>query len=91
MSSKRLNFLRLPNVGTLRKYTDFTKPSSGFNSDIISCLIEDSNLKNLEEWQKHVALSFDEMKIKSDVVYQRYFCLDRSKTQKLKKNKMPKS
>ena len=72
ISSKRLNFMRLPCIETLRKYINFTKPSTGFNPDIIERLIVDSDLENLEDFQKDVALSFDEMKIKSDLVYQRY-------------------
>ena len=67
--NKKNEFLVLPSVNTLRKYTNFTEGSSGFNPDIIARLIEDSGLKDLNDLQKNVSILFDEMKIKGDLVY----------------------
>lgn len=71
MSHKNNKFIVLPHVNTLKKYTNFVNPSSGFNKEIIERLIIDSNLANLEPWQKNVSIIFDEMKVKSDLVYSR--------------------
>ena len=71
MSSKRLNFLRLPHINTLKKYTQFTSSTSGFNPDIIQRLIEESGVSSLPDWQKNVSLCYDEMQIKSNLVYKK--------------------
>jgi len=57
--------------GTLKKYSNFTTSKSGFNPYIIQRLVAESDLENLAPHEKHVSLLFDEMKIKSDLVYQR--------------------
>ena len=68
LASKKLQFINLPHINTLKKFTKFTTPTSGFNPDILERLIEDSNLASLEDFQKNVVLIFDEMKIKFDLV-----------------------
>lgn len=69
MSNKQLNFLTLPSIDTLRNYTHFTKAQTGFNPDIIKRLSVDANAESLDEKQRQVVISFDEMKIKSKLVY----------------------
>ena len=71
LKSKKLDFLRLPHINTLRRYSQFTTPSAGFNPDVIKQLIKQSNLSELKPYQKCVAISFDEMQIKSDLVYRK--------------------
>ena len=71
LSNKTLGFLNLAHSNTLKKYLSFTSPSVGFNLDIISRMVDDSNTAHLEDYQKNVILNFDEMKIKSDLVYRR--------------------
>ena len=71
MASKRTRMLILPHENTLKKYINFTKPQSGFNLDIIDQLIEDSKVDILSEGQKNVSLIFDEIKIKSGLVYRK--------------------
>ena len=71
ISSKRNNFLMLPHVNTLKKYINYTKPSSGFNPDIIKELVEDSKLASLKDFQKNVSILFDEMKIQANLVYKK--------------------
>jgi len=71
ISSKKNKFLVLPHMNTLKKYINFTMPHTGFNPDVIERLIVDSELKELEEYQKNIVICFDEMKIKSGLVYKR--------------------
>ena len=71
MASKKNKFLVLPHVNTLKKYINFTAPSTGFNPDIIDRLIEDINVGSLKDFQRNVSLVFDEMKIKADLVFNR--------------------
>ena len=52
ISSKKLQFLKLPHVNTLKKFTNFTSPSSGFNPDILERLAENVNLETLPEHKK---------------------------------------
>lgn len=59
----------LPHVNTLKKLTSFTEPKSGFIKDVILRMIEECDLK--DDWRRNVALMFDEMKIKSDLVFNR--------------------
>lgn len=47
ISNKNLNFLQLPSISTLQKYSHFTKPTSGFNPDIIQRLIDETNVSFL--------------------------------------------
>ena len=65
----KTNVLHLPHVNTLKKYTQFTSPESGFNPDTIQRLIAESKLEGIEDGQRYVSLVYDEMKIKSGLVY----------------------
>ena len=60
-------FLLLPDRTTLNKHFNFTEAQSGFNPDIIQLLL--GEIKDYEPHQKNVGLLFDEMKIKSGLVY----------------------
>ena len=53
--------LRLPSQRTLRDYTHIIKPSSGFSNDVDDLVVAEAKLSELEEWQKHVVLIFDEI------------------------------
>ena len=61
--------LKLPSQRTLRDYTHVIKPSSGFSNDIDDMIVKEAKLGELEEWQKHVVLIFDEMHIKEDLIF----------------------
>ena len=63
--------MRLPHVNTLNKYSNFTQPQTGFNPDILRELILDAGLEKIPEYKKNVAICYDEMKIKSSLVYSR--------------------
>uniref|UniRef100_A0A7M6DPD0 Uncharacterized protein n=1 Tax=Clytia hemisphaerica TaxID=252671 RepID=A0A7M6DPD0_9CNID len=62
-------FLFLPCKNTLLKYINFTDPGCGFNIDIVKKLVNHVKVETLDEFQKNVVLIFDEMKIKSGLVY----------------------
>lgn len=69
LSSKKNKFIMLPHVNTLKKFTNFTEPSSGFNADIIQRLAEEC--KEYKPFMRNVVIVFDEMKVKADLVYSR--------------------
>ena len=71
MASKGNKFIVLPHVSTLKKYINYTEPTSGFNPDVIEQFVLDSRLATLKEFEKNVSLSFDEIKIKSGLVYKK--------------------
>ena len=64
-------FLKLPHKSTLLKYTGFTNMSTGYNYDVNKKFIDDIKLSTLREHEKNVSLLFDEMKIKSGLVFSR--------------------
>ena len=53
------------------KYTGFTNMSAGYNYDVTENFIDDIKLSTLREHEKSVSLLllFDEMKIKSRLVF----------------------
>ena len=55
----------------MKKFSQFTTPSTGFNPAITEQLIIDSNLEVLRLYQKNVTICFDKMKIKADLVYRK--------------------
>ena len=66
---RRSSFLKLPHKTTLLDYSIYTKPSSGFNPDVIKRLYEELGVEDMDENNKNVSLLFDEMKIQSELVY----------------------
>ena len=63
-------FLVLPHKNTLKKYTNFTEPLCGINTDVLKHLLEE--IKEYIDLPKFVGIIFDEMKIKRALVYKRY-------------------
>ena len=66
---RRSSFLSPPHRTTLNKYIGFTTIGTGFDPDIIKHMYDDVKLEELKEFEKHIILLFDEMKIKSGLVY----------------------
>ena len=64
------NVLTLPTRRTLRVYKNAVKPGSGFNHQVIDELTKITS--GLHGCQRYVVLSFDEMKIKEHLVYDKY-------------------
>ena len=64
------NILTLPSRRTLRDYKNAIKPHAGFNSAVIQELIKTT--KSFDGCQRNIVLSFDEMKIQENLVYDKY-------------------
>lgn len=64
--------IRLPSQRTLRDYTHYTKASAGFSDDIDRQLAHAANVEHCPERDKYVAIIFDEMYIKEDLVYNKH-------------------
>ena len=64
------NILKLPSLWTLRDYKNAVKPSVGFNAAVIREL--EQKTSNLTGYQKFICLSFDEIKIQEDLVYDKF-------------------
>ena len=66
---RKSGFLELPHCTTLNQYTSFTLSRTGFNPDIIKPLYDDLKVSTLHKYEKQTILLFDEIKIKSGLVY----------------------
>ena len=66
--------IKLPSGRTLRDYTHLYDPKLGFQTEVDQQLYEDLKVDELAEWQKHIGLVFDEMKIKEGIVYDKHCC-----------------
>ena len=66
--------LQLPCGRTLQDYTRWIKADCGVQPEVTEQLLKETNLDSLEEWQKYVAVVFDEMKIKEGIVYNKHDC-----------------
>ena len=64
----------LPSDRTLRDYTHYIKAEVGVQPDVTKQLVPEVNIDSLEDWQKYVALVFDEVKIKEGIVYNKHDC-----------------
>ena len=66
--------LMLPSERTLRDYTHYIKAGVGVQPDVTQQLMSEVRIDSLEDWQKYVALVFDEVKIKEGIVYNKHDC-----------------
>lgn len=64
--------IRLPSQRTLRDYTHYIKASTGFSDDVDLQLAQAANTEHCAEHEKYVAIIFDEMYIKEDLVYNKH-------------------
>ena len=65
-------FLSLPSSRTLRDYTHHMKSSTGFQPEVTERLIKEAKMDSLKHYEKHVALCFDEVRIKDNLVYNKH-------------------
>lgn len=56
----------------LQDHTHYVLPQTGFQDGIPEQLAREAKLDEIEEWQKFVCLTYDEMKIKEGLVYNNY-------------------
>jgi len=64
------NVLKLPCLRTLRDYRNAIRPCAGFNNEVINEVIKSA--ENLKGYQRYIVLSFDEIKVQSDLVFDKY-------------------
>ena len=66
---KSSGVLVLPSERTLRDYTHYMRSDPGFSQSVDRELIKEAKLDTVPDFQKHVCLVFDEVRIKEDLVY----------------------
>ena len=66
--------LVLPSERTLRDYTHWMKSDAGFNDTVDRELLKEAKIETAWDFQRHVCLVFDEVKIKEDLVYDKHSC-----------------
>ena len=64
--------IHLPSERTVRDYTHYVPPQTGFQDGVPEQLARDAKLDEIEEWQKFACLTYDEIKIKEGLVYNKY-------------------
>ena len=69
-------FITLPSTRTLFDYSHYIQSGNGFQSEVIDVLKQEATKKGMysekEPWRNFVGLLFDEIKIKSDLVYDKH-------------------
>ena len=66
------NLLVLPSERTLRDYTHLVQAKPGFQPDLDKQLCRDAKIDTIPEHQKYVCIVFDEVKVKEDLIYNKY-------------------
>lgn len=66
------NTLVLPSDRTLRDYTHYIDSRAGFDDNVDKQLMKEANVDNVPECLKYVCLVLDEVRIKEDLVYDKY-------------------
>ena len=70
LSKDGTGVLILPSQPTLRNYRNYIHPKRGFNHQIVNEITVKT--KNFSELEKYVLLTFDEMKIQNDLVWDQH-------------------
>ena len=65
-------FITLPSERTLRDYTSYIKSVPGYQKEVIDMMENESKCKELPHSRRYVTILLDEMKIKEDIVYDKY-------------------
>ena len=66
------SFVTLPSERTLRDYTNHIKIVTGYQQEVIEMMRCETKCKELPESKRYVCLLIDEMKIKKDIVYDKF-------------------
>ena len=65
-------FIKLPCERTLRDYTNYFESKPGFQLEVNKQLVKESRVKTLTEAKKFCGIVLDEMKVKENLVYNKY-------------------
>ena len=71
-AARTAGFIKLPSERTLRDYTHYFKHRPGFQQEVNQQLMKESKVHDLPEEQKYCGIIFDEMKVKENLVYDKY-------------------
>ena len=71
-ATRTAGFIALPSERTLRDYTHYFKHQPGFQQELNRQLLKESKVNELSEQRKYCGIVFDEMKIKENLVYDKY-------------------
>lgn len=66
--------IKLPSGRTLRDYTHIYESKLGFQKEVDQQVYDEFKVDELKEWQKYVGITFDEMRIKDKIVYNKHSC-----------------
>ena len=66
--------ITLPCGRTLQDYTHYIKSGVGIQPEVTKQLMQEVQIETLQDWQKYVAVIFDEMKIKEGIVFDKHEC-----------------
>ena len=64
--------IQLPSQRTLRDYTHPFHAKVGFSEEVEQQLVSHPDVRDAEEWKRHVILLLDEMHIREDLVYNKH-------------------
>ena len=65
-------FIKLPSERTLRDYTHYFRSKTGFQEEVNDQLRKEAKVSDLPEPKKYCGLILDEMKVKENLVYDKY-------------------
>ena len=71
-ATRTAGFIRLPSERTLRDYTHYFKSRPGFQREVNEQLQKETSPNNLSEQRKYCGILLDEMKIKENLVYDKF-------------------
>ena len=71
-ATRTAGFIKLPSEMTLRDYTHYFKHRSGYQPEVNEQLQKEAKLKDLPEIKRYCSLVLDEMKIKENLVYDKF-------------------
>ena len=63
------NVLKLPHDTTLKRYIHWTKANSGLSADALHQMLREIKYDTLQPHQKFIVIVHDEMKVESNLVY----------------------
>ena len=71
-ATRTAGFIKLPSERTLRDYTHYFRSQTGFQQEVNQQLQKEANLEALPECRRFCSLVVDEMKVKENLVYDKY-------------------